>query len=403
MAERRVTLNATDRVTETSPLSTNRRRCPGALLVVLALALPTLVVVATPSRAAAETPAHRIARLREQAHRARVAIDRFGDEVGELVERYNTNQVALERTVAAEAANRRRLVEAGERLAKAQAQLDARARSVYTIGAAPALGSFLEARDFHELAAAERYQHRVVDADALALAGVLQARADLAEVGRRLAEDRRGQQRIRAALATQRAAIERRLADQRAYLARLNAQVKSLVEQERRHQEELRRRALARRLAAERRARAAAARARARAAARAMSRGDRWRDAPSVGGRGAGRLAARWALGQVGKPYRWGASGPGSFDCSGLTMRAWAAAGVSLPRTSRGQWTAGSHLGGLLGLRPGDLLFFGGSPATIHHVGLYVGGGRMVEAPYTGASVRVVSVGRGDLVGTVRP
>jgi cell wall-associated NlpC family hydrolase len=84
-------------------------------------------------------------------------------------------------------------------------------------------------------------------------------------------------------------------------------------------------------------------------------------------------------------------------------MRAWAAAGVSLPRTSRGQWTAGSHLGGLLGLRPGDLLFFGGSPAGIHHVGLYVGGGRMVEAPYTGASVRVVSVGRGDLVGTVRP
>jgi peptidoglycan DL-endopeptidase CwlO len=108
-------------------------------------------------------------------------------------------------------------------------------------------------------------------------------------------------------------------------------------------------------------------------------------------------------MAQLGKPYQWGATGPDTFDCSGLTLRAWQAAGVNLPRVSRAQYTVGVAVGRLADLRPGDLVFYGDSPATIHHVGLYVGDGRMVEAPYTGASVRIASIGRPDLVGAIRP
>jgi cell wall-associated NlpC family hydrolase len=91
--------------------------------------------------------------------------------------------------------------------------------------------------------------------------------------------------------------------------------------------------------------------------------------------------------------------------CSGLVMAAYRRAGVWLPRVSREQWNAGPQVG-LGGLAPGDLVFFAynvGRPATIHHVGMYVGGGAMVEAPYSGARVRIASIGRRDYIGAVRP
>jgi cell wall-associated NlpC family hydrolase len=105
------------------------------------------------------------------------------------------------------------------------------------------------------------------------------------------------------------------------------------------------------------------------------------------------------ALSQVGKPYQWGAAGPNSYDCSGLTMWSWAHAGVSLPHSSSSQYGATVRVA-QGDWEPGDLLFFG---SPIHHVGMYIGNGQMVEAPYTGQYVRVVSASRSDLVGAGRP
>lgn len=99
-------------------------------------------------------------------------------------------------------------------------------------------------------------------------------------------------------------------------------------------------------------------------------------------------VAVQTALAQVGKPYQWGGSGPSSFDCSGLTGYAWRAAGVSLPHNSRMQYSATTRVSSS-DLRPGDLLFF---YSPISHVGIYIGDGRMVDAPYSGKSVRVRSV-----------
>ncbi|MEV4170075.1 NlpC/P60 family protein [Nonomuraea sp. NPDC049709] len=123
-----------------------------------------------------------------------------------------------------------------------------------------------------------------------------------------------------------------------------------------------------------------------------------------TGGSTMGDAAANWALTQLGKPYVWAADGPETYDCSGLSMRAWEKAGVRLDHWTGTQWTAGPHVP-LDQLRRGDLLFFAhtGDPSTIHHVGIYVGRGQMVHAPQTGDVVRVASIWRGDLVGATRP
>ncbi|MEO6411010.1 MAG: C40 family peptidase [Pedococcus sp.] len=104
-----------------------------------------------------------------------------------------------------------------------------------------------------------------------------------------------------------------------------------------------------------------------------------------------------YARAQIGKPYQWGGAGPNTFDCSGLTMRAWQRAGVSLSHYTGAQWGETARVA-ISDLRPGDLVFFGSSGPTSHHMGLYIGGGQMIEAPYTGANVRYASIYRSDLV-----
>lgn len=108
--------------------------------------------------------------------------------------------------------------------------------------------------------------------------------------------------------------------------------------------------------------------------------------------------AVRYAMSQLGKPYVWGAAGPGSFDCSGLMLFAWAAAGRSLPHSSRSQYASTTRVP-VSQIKPGDLVFFG---SPIHHVGMYVGNGQMVEAPHRGASVKTAPIFRSGLVGVGR-
>jgi cell wall-associated NlpC family hydrolase len=105
---------------------------------------------------------------------------------------------------------------------------------------------------------------------------------------------------------------------------------------------------------------------------------------------GPARKALDFAYAQLGKPYQYGAEGPGSYDCSGLTMKAWAAAGVGITRTTNSQYAATKRVA-KSNLQPGDLVFFSG----LGHVGMYVGGGKMIHAPSTGKNVQVVSITSG--------
>jgi cell wall-associated NlpC family hydrolase len=176
-------------------------------------------------------------------------------------------------------------------------------------------------------------------------------------------------------LAELRATLDEKVVAQRDEIERLNAQI-------------------------ERAERRAAARARAAAAAAVpVPPAAAVRVAPAPAPNRQAQVAVDAALSQIGKPYSYGASGPDSYDCSGLTMWAWAQAGVSLPHNSGAQYAATTRVD-RSDWEPGDLLFFG---SPIHHVGMYIGNGQMVEAPYTGRSVRVVSASRSDYVGAGRP
>ncbi|WP_405985073.1 NlpC/P60 family protein [Streptomyces sp. NBC_00872] len=109
--------------------------------------------------------------------------------------------------------------------------------------------------------------------------------------------------------------------------------------------------------------------------------------------------AVAFAYGAIGKPYVWGATGPGSFDCSGLTQAAWRAAGVSLPRTTYTQINAGQRVTRDR-LAPGDLVFFF---SGVSHVGIYVGGGQMIHAPRPGSAVRLAPIDQMPFAGAARP
>ncbi|MEV7792992.1 NlpC/P60 family protein [Streptomyces sp. NPDC087512] len=112
-----------------------------------------------------------------------------------------------------------------------------------------------------------------------------------------------------------------------------------------------------------------------------------------------GRKAVEYATAQVGKPYRWGAEGPDSYDCSGLTSQAWIAAGQGVPRTSQQQWKQLERVD-IEDMRPGDLIIYFDDAS---HVGMYIGGGKIVHAPRPGRTVTVAGAGTMPILGVVRP
>lgn len=133
----------------------------------------------------------------------------------------------------------------------------------------------------------------------------------------------------------------------------------------------------------------------------------------------AAATAIHWAFQEIGVPYSWGGgdeNGPTygfaqgastrGFDCSGLTLFAYAHAGIHLDHYTGSQWDQGKRISSRSDLQPGDLMFFAydtSSSSTIHHVAIYIGNGKMIEAPQTGDVVKVSPYGRGDFIGATRP
>jgi cell wall-associated NlpC family hydrolase len=112
-----------------------------------------------------------------------------------------------------------------------------------------------------------------------------------------------------------------------------------------------------------------------------------------------GKKAVKYATAQIGKPYEWGAEGPGSYDCSGLTSQAWASAGHGIPRTSQEQWKQLTHVD-IKDMRPGDLIIYFDDAS---HVGMYIGDGAIVHAPRPGRTVTITGAGSMRILGVVRP
>jgi cell wall-associated NlpC family hydrolase len=223
---------------------------------------------------------------------------------------------------------------------------------------------------------------------ASSLRKITAARQRLAQDRLAVAQQREQMAQLQATLQSEQQAVEARLREATALLGRLTAAERA-------------------RLAAAARAASALAVSQRTGAPRASRQAQRTRPAgtttyqkPTYSGAASGRaaIAVRTAYAQLGDPYQWGASGPNSFDCSGLTSYAWRAAGVSLPHSSSAQFSSGRRIS-RSELRPGDLVFF---YSPISHVGIYIGSGRMIDAPYPGRNVKITSISEMPYSGAVR-
>ncbi|MFG2285638.1 NlpC/P60 family protein [Streptomyces sp. NPDC048595] len=212
-------------------------------------------------------------------------------------------------------------------------------------------------------------------------------------------------QQSQASLKESKQSVQGKLAEARQLLSRLTAQEKArLAELERQKEEAARRKA-----AEEARRQQEAERQRQQDGSTGGSTGGQTggqtgggtSDGGSTGGSYSTKAekALAFARAQIGKPYVWGATGPSSYDCSGLTQAAWKAAGVDLPRTTWDQVKVGQRVA-TKDLQPGDLVFF---YDDISHVGMYIGGGKMIHAPKPGAYVREESIYYMPIYGSVRP
>jgi cell wall-associated NlpC family hydrolase len=369
-------------------------------LAALALAATAHVPVLAPPAAGA--PADELADKQAQAEQLEREIARNGERISILDEDYNEARLAVEAAEAGIAEAQARVAESEQRSAAVRDRLARRAAQLYVVAGATGL-EILDADDVGSAAARNKYGTTVAEHDRQLLAELTAAREDLlarrAVLEEALAAARDREETLaatRAELEDAQRAHEALLADIEGDIARLVAE----VEARRRAEEEARvRRELEARARQEQ-----ARRTTTTLPAPGDDQDDDQDDDQNDGGLppapdDRAQVAVDTALAQLGKPYRYAADGPDSFDCSGLTMYAWAAAGVSLPHSSRAQYAGLPHVA-MDALVPGDLVFYG---SPIHHVGLYVGDGRYVHAPQTGDVVKISSIYRDDYTGAARP
>ncbi|OIK04943.1 C40 family peptidase [Streptomyces monashensis] len=299
-------------------------------------------------------------------------------------------------------------------LNKAREELGSFAAAQYRTGAAaPSTATFLLANDPQDYFDQTQLMNRLTTRQKSAVDAYIGDQAATMKKRREAAESLQTLTTSQQDLQTAKATVQRKLASARELLSQLTAQEKARLAQiEQAKQQE------AARKAAELAKQQAAAQARQQSGSSGSSSGSGGSTSTgSTGSTSSGssgssgstssydtkaEKALAFARAQIGKPYVWGATGPGSYDCSGLTQAAWKAAGVALPRTTYDQVNAGTTVS-LADARPGDLIFF---YDDISHVGLYIGNGMMIHAPKPGAYVREESVyygGESIIHSVVRP
>jgi len=385
--------------------------------------LPRTDVVGDARQQAAELRT-RVDTLQLQAERATEDYDKAYDALGRAVSEHVTAQRQLDAVRAGAGAGNR--------------QANRRVRALYMAGGGTGLyASVLSSADLPDALRRMHQVDAVLDGDHRAAAHAGQEVARQRQAAARLQTAALGATRLQRAVADRGDTVRALLAQTDALVARADARVVALAEQQRLAEQAAAALRAAAALAAAQahdaallataRARAeaeagAAAEAAAHQVAGAPTGGAPTAGAPRPAAHGAfvptagdpttgaaptsvGSAALDFARAQLGKPYVWGATGPDSFDCSGLTQAAYTAAGVRLPRVAQDQWFAGPHVD-LGAIQPGDLLFWASdtsAPATIHHVAFYLGGGQILAAPHTGDVVKVEPLYLEGYLGAVRP
>jgi cell wall-associated NlpC family hydrolase len=371
------------------------------LSVVVAAASVTTGVVAMAAPASAQSVKAQIAAAQRQLR----ALNNSAEAASE---RYDAARIKLQSAQQSVGAAQRRLDAAQRKVASMQSSVSRFAVAAYQGSSADSLMTIASTGSASSVIA------RVSGLEAVSAS---QAQELVAVQAARRAQDQ-AQVDASAALAVQRTATSTMATDRNQILAAAAKEKKILSSLQAKEAAIIKAaKARAARIAAQRAAaRLAAQQAAAAAAARAVASQPVSQPAPApqrapgsgggpVSAAGGASTAVAWAYREIGKPYVWGAAGPNSFDCSGLAMYVWAKAGVYLEHFTGDQWNEGTHVSRSQ-LEPGDLVFFAyntSDPSTIHHVGIYIGGGEMIDAPYTGVDVRKDPAFRSDYIGAVRP
>ena len=382
------------RVTELMPGQTRRR-----VAVVLACLATLVAGLALPRPALAQT----IESKRAQAASLSKQIASNGEALSIADEQYNQARIARQAIDTKANAAKQDVQAASDRWVGLKQQLATRVRMLYMHPGA-ALDAWLSEKSLSDLARARKLGSAVLTADADLVMKTEKARQEVIGRANRLEGLQDQAKGKEVELADRRADVSHAVAGQKALLGKVNGEIASLMEQQR--QREL--------AAAEAAAKNNSSSGSSGSSTGGSSGGGLLGGGGSSGGgssapeeptgppppvkAGAG-TALQVARDQIGKPYEWAADGPDTFDCSGLTMYAWGKAGVSLPHSSGAQFASLPHVARAQ-LQPGDLVFFG---SPIHHVGIYEGGGIMIDAPETGENVRRDSIGRADYTGAARP
>ena len=321
---------------------------------VLALGAGTIVLSVTVSAA------HAAPRDLQQV---RIQMRDLHAQAESATERYNEAQVRLRDIESDLSSLERKVARQMRELAKISATVDSLARSAYTSGGVDASLQVLLADNPNEFLAQAAALDQVALSQSASLRKTQTARLRLAQVEAELQQKQDSAMSVRSEMKESKEAADRKLREAEGVLAGLEAQERERISQ----------------LAAKERQ---AAQAAAAAAVREIDQSQGQQSGPSAGGggfSGGGRAATavRYALSQVGDRYVAATAGPNTFDCSGLTMTAWRQAGISLPHYSYSQYSKSRKIP-LSQAQAGDLIFyFGGS---VHHVGMYIGNGKMVHA-----------------------
>src|SRR5687767_970847 len=364
------------------------------------LLVACLVVAASAPLPASADP---IAEKKAEAERIAAELEEHGRRISVLAEEVNNARIEAERIEAEAAAAAAELARAEQEVTASERRLKEQAVNAYIRGGRLPAVQAIVTGSADEVGVRREYVRTVMSQEQDALGALRVAREERSARKATLDSTRQAAREALAVVEGSRRAAAAAEAQQRATLSRVQGELAALVEADRkRREEEAARRAreeLARRQAAEeaerRRRQAAEEEARRTRAPGTVTPAPSQPSRPPAPGAAA---AVEEAKRQLGKPYEWGAAGPDSFDCSGLTQWSWKAGGRSLPHSSQAQYSATSRVG-LNHLQPGDLVFYG---SPIHHVGIYVGDGQMVEASETGKPVRYASIFRRDYAGAGR-
>ncbi len=388
------------------PRAKVRTTTPAVGLTTAALASVTLLSTQSATAAPAE-PKPAVEEVRNK-------VDALYRQAGAATQEYNrakaasASQRAKVDTLLSDVAKRT------EQINEARRALGSYAAAQYRNGGIAPMATFLLAENPQGYFDQSRLMDRATERQQKAVDEVRKQQASAAKQRAEAVESLETLTETQAALASSKKDVQSKLTEARGLLSRLTAEEKArLAELEREKEAEAKEKAarLAARQAAEAKERAAAEE-KAREEAAKESGGGSGPDSgsgtgtdPGTGSGAGGGYAAKaekvlaFARAQIGKPYVWGASGPSSYDCSGLTQAAWREAGVDLPRTTWDQVKIGTRVA-TSDLRPGDLVFF---YDDISHVGIYKGDGMMIHAPKPGANVREESIYSMPIHGSVRP